>query len=161
MTRRIAAISVMRWGARLAAAAALAALTLPLAADSSTQTLPLAQSWTMTSLLTTTASTSSVCWSQKHAHIEQRSVSISDSMKEAVAASSWVNALPLHRANERLGCGWMANRDEIVAFCLERIAKFKVPKSIDFLPELPRDPNGKLYKRKLRDPYWVGRERAI
>ncbi len=51
--------------------------------------------------------------------------------------------------------------DEIVAFCLERIAKFKVPKSIDFMPELPRDPNGKLYKRKLRDPYWVGRERAI
>jgi long-chain acyl-CoA synthetase len=51
--------------------------------------------------------------------------------------------------------------DEIVAFCLERIAKFKVPKSIDFLPELPRDPNGKLYKRKLRDPYWAGRERAI
>ena len=27
--------------------------------------------------------------------------------------------------------------------------------------ELPRDPNGKLYKRKLRDPYWQGRERAI
>ncbi|MEB2283850.1 MAG: acyl-CoA synthetase [Polyangiaceae bacterium UTPRO1] len=51
--------------------------------------------------------------------------------------------------------------DEITAFCLERIAKFKVPKSIDFIPELPRDPNGKLYKRKLRDPYWAGRERAI
>jgi long-chain acyl-CoA synthetase len=26
---------------------------------------------------------------------------------------------------------------------------------------LPRDPNGKLYKRKLRDPYWAGHERAI
>jgi len=26
---------------------------------------------------------------------------------------------------------------------------------------MPRDPNGKLYKRKLRDPYWQGRERAI
>jgi long-chain acyl-CoA synthetase len=26
---------------------------------------------------------------------------------------------------------------------------------------MPRDPNGKLYKRKLRDPYWKGRERAI
>ncbi|MCC6849021.1 MAG: acyl-CoA synthetase [Deltaproteobacteria bacterium] len=51
--------------------------------------------------------------------------------------------------------------DEITAFCLERIAKFKVPKSIDFLPALPRDPNGKLYKRKLRDPYWAGRARAI
>jgi len=26
---------------------------------------------------------------------------------------------------------------------------------------MPRDPNGKLYKRKLRDPYWEGHERAI
>ena len=32
---------------------------------------------------------------------------------------------------------------------------------IEFTDAMPRDPNGKLYKRKLRDPYWVGRERAI
>ena len=43
----------------------------------------------------------------------------------------------------------------------DRIAKYKIPKSIDFVAELPRDPNGKLYKRKLRDPYWEGRARAI
>ena len=35
------------------------------------------------------------------------------------------------------------------------------PRRIDFIAELPRDPNGKLYKRKLRDPYWAGRDRAI
>jgi long-chain acyl-CoA synthetase len=51
--------------------------------------------------------------------------------------------------------------EEILAFCAERIAKYKCPRSIDFVPELPRDPNGKLYKRKLRDPYWQGRDRAI
>jgi long-chain acyl-CoA synthetase len=51
--------------------------------------------------------------------------------------------------------------EEITAFCRERIAKFKIPKSIDFIDEMPRDPNGKLYKRKLRDPYWEGRTRAI
>jgi len=50
---------------------------------------------------------------------------------------------------------------DILAFCAERIAKYKTPKSIDFLAALPRDPNGKLYKRKLRDPYWEGRERKI
>ena len=33
------------------------------------------------------------------------------------------------------------------------------PKSIDFTDDMPRDPNGKLYKRKLRDPYWEGREK--
>jgi long-chain acyl-CoA synthetase len=50
---------------------------------------------------------------------------------------------------------------EILGYCRERLAAFKIPKTIDFTPALPRDPNGKLYKRKLRDPYWQGRERAI
>ncbi len=50
---------------------------------------------------------------------------------------------------------------EILAFCSDKLAKFKTPKSIDFIAEMPRDPNGKLYKRKLRDTYWEGRERAI
>jgi long-chain acyl-CoA synthetase len=52
-------------------------------------------------------------------------------------------------------------RDDILAFCAGKLARFKMPKSIDFIDEMPRDPNGKLYKRKLRDPYWEGRERAI
>ena len=51
--------------------------------------------------------------------------------------------------------------EEILAFCDGRLAKFKTPKSVDFVDELPRDPNGKLYKRKLRDPYWEGVERAV
>jgi len=50
---------------------------------------------------------------------------------------------------------------DILAYCLEHTAKYKCPKSIDFMDSLPRDPNGKLYKRKLRDPYWKDRERAI
>jgi long-chain acyl-CoA synthetase len=54
-----------------------------------------------------------------------------------------------------------ALRDEIFAFCEDRLAKFKRPKTIDFIVEMPRDPSGKLYKRKLRDPYWEGRDRAI
>jgi len=47
--------------------------------------------------------------------------------------------------------------EEIFAWCEGRLAKMKRPRSIDYLAELPRDPNGKLYKRKLRDPYWEGR----
>jgi long-chain acyl-CoA synthetase len=50
---------------------------------------------------------------------------------------------------------------DILSFCADKLAKFKTPKSVDFVAEMPRDPNGKLYKRKLRDPYWEGRERAI
>jgi len=50
---------------------------------------------------------------------------------------------------------------ELLDWCKDRLAKYKTPKTIDFIAEMPRDPNGKLYKRKLRDPYWEGRERAI
>jgi long-chain acyl-CoA synthetase len=49
----------------------------------------------------------------------------------------------------------------LAAYAAERLAKYKLPRTIDFVAELPRDPNGKLYKRKLRDPYWAGRDRAI
>jgi long-chain acyl-CoA synthetase len=51
--------------------------------------------------------------------------------------------------------------DSILTFCAERVAKYKLPRSVDFIEVMPRDPNGKLYKRKLRDPYWKGRERNI
>lgn len=48
---------------------------------------------------------------------------------------------------------------EILEYASGRLAKFKTPKSIDFTNNMPRDPNGKLYKRKLRDPYWEGRDK--
>jgi long-chain acyl-CoA synthetase len=50
---------------------------------------------------------------------------------------------------------------DLLAFLGPRVAKFKLPRSIDYVAELPRDPNGKLYKRRLRDPYWAGHDRAI
>ena len=49
----------------------------------------------------------------------------------------------------------------ILEWLRERVARQKLPRSIDYTTEMPRDPNGKLYKRKLRDPYWAGRDRAI
>jgi long-chain acyl-CoA synthetase len=54
-----------------------------------------------------------------------------------------------------------ATVDELRDWCAQRLAKFKIPRTFDFSDALPRDPNGKLYKRQLRDPYWEGHERAI
>jgi long-chain acyl-CoA synthetase len=54
-----------------------------------------------------------------------------------------------------------ALRGAIMDHLAGRLAKFKWPRTIDFAEELPREPTGKLLKRKLRDPYWEGRERAI
>ena len=44
---------------------------------------------------------------------------------------------------------------------LEQLASYKVPRSIEFRSELPRTETGKLQKRLLRDPYWVGLARRI
>lgn len=44
--------------------------------------------------------------------------------------------------------------DELIAYCKERISGVKCPRSVDFIDELPRYPNGKLYKKKIRDGYW-------
>jgi long-chain acyl-CoA synthetase len=51
--------------------------------------------------------------------------------------------------------------EELIAYCRQNLAAIKCPRSIDFAPELPRHPTGKLYKRLLRDRYWQGRERKI
>src|SRR5246127_272377 len=47
-----------------------------------------------------------------------------------------------------------AMAEELIAFCGRHLARQKVPRSVDFEPELPRLPTGKLYKRLLRDRYW-------
>lgn len=49
---------------------------------------------------------------------------------------------------------------ELIEYCRARLAGYKCPRSIEF-DSLPRDPNGKLYKRRIRDPYWQGRVSRI
>jgi long-chain acyl-CoA synthetase len=51
--------------------------------------------------------------------------------------------------------------EELQAHCAGLLARYKCPRSIDFTEAMPRDPNGKLYKRRLRDPYWESSERGI
>jgi long-chain acyl-CoA synthetase len=54
-----------------------------------------------------------------------------------------------------------ALEEELIAFCREHLAHLKCPRSIDFEPELPRHPTGKLYKRLLRDRYWGNKDSKI
>jgi long-chain acyl-CoA synthetase len=65
-----------------------------------------------------------------------------------------IEPAPGHQAGPELAA-------DILAHCERRLAAYKRPKSVDFVAELPRDPNGKLYKRRLRDPYWEGRTRQV
>ncbi|MFD6856863.1 acyl-CoA synthetase [Rhodococcus sp. NPDC060090] len=46
--------------------------------------------------------------------------------------------------------------EELRTYCHRELATYKCPRSIDFVDALPRDPNGKLYKRHIREEYWEG-----
>ncbi|MFD7863189.1 acyl-CoA synthetase [Streptomyces sp. NPDC059783] len=48
--------------------------------------------------------------------------------------------------------------EQILAHCAGLLAGYKRPKTLGFIEAMPRDPNGKLYKRRLREPYWEGRD---
>jgi len=50
---------------------------------------------------------------------------------------------------------------ELIAFCRKHLSPIKCPRSIDFDSDLPRHPTGKLYKRLLKDRYWVGHTKRI
>ena len=50
---------------------------------------------------------------------------------------------------------------ELIEYCRAHLAGYKCPRTVEFVPELPRDPNGKLYKRRIRERYWQGRASKI
>ena len=50
---------------------------------------------------------------------------------------------------------------EIISFARERLAGFKTPKSVGWIDALPRNPSGKILKKVLREPYWVGHTRRV
>ena len=60
-----------------------------------------------------------------------------------------------------LKAGAAATAEELIAHCRSFIAGYKVPKQIEFAPNLPISPTGKVLKRVLRDQYWQGKDRAI
>jgi acyl-CoA synthetase (AMP-forming)/AMP-acid ligase II len=67
------------------------------------------------------------------------------------AVKALVVVRPEHRVTEA----------ELIAFCRQHIGGYKVPKSVDFVDDLPRTASGKLQKAILRAPYWKGAVRAV
>ena len=52
------------------------------------------------------------------------------------------------------GADEAALADDLNEYARSRLAGYKVPRSFDFIEEMPRLPTGKLYKRLLKDRYW-------
>jgi long-chain acyl-CoA synthetase len=57
--------------------------------------------------------------------------------------------------------GQTASPDEMITFCKDHLARYKAPKTVEFVESLPRTPSGKILKRELRKQYWEGRERKV
>jgi long-chain acyl-CoA synthetase len=57
--------------------------------------------------------------------------------------------------------GAALSSEDVRAHVREHLAGYKVPKVVEFCAELPREDSGKIFKRRLREPYWADRERAI
>jgi acyl-CoA synthetase (AMP-forming)/AMP-acid ligase II len=57
--------------------------------------------------------------------------------------------------------GAQTSADELMAYCEGRLAGFKRPRSVDFVAELPKNSNGKLSRKDVREPYWQGRARRV
>lgn len=66
-----------------------------------------------------------------------------------------VKAIVVRKPGEELSEG------ALIGFVRERIARYKTPRSIDFVEELPRNPSGKVLRRELREQYWQGRDRQV
>lgn len=57
--------------------------------------------------------------------------------------------------------GTTATEEELIEFCRGRLGGFERPRSVDFVPVLPRNPSGKVLKRELREPFWTGHKRRV
>ena len=51
--------------------------------------------------------------------------------------------------------------EEVIDYCRQHLAHYKCPRFVEFMDQLPRDPNGKIRKRELREPYWAHAGRAV
>lgn len=57
--------------------------------------------------------------------------------------------------------GRTATAGELIAFCKDRLARYKAPKSVEFIEAIPKNASGKILKRELRDRYWEGSDRKV
>ena len=78
-----------------------------------------------------------------------------------------VFGVPDEEFGEALACavqvasGATLDAAAVQGFLKSRLASYKVPQHVNFHAELPREDTGKIFKRKLREPYWVGKSRRI
>jgi long-chain acyl-CoA synthetase len=65
------------------------------------------------------------------------------------------------KATVSLKKGMTVTEEELIDFSKQHLAGYKKPTSVDFIEELPKNQNGKILRKDLKEPYWKGKERKI
>ncbi|WP_321839454.1 AMP-binding protein [Paraburkholderia bannensis] len=63
--------------------------------------------------------------------------------------------------SQRAGAAHAASADDLVAHCRTLLADYKLPRSISFVSELPRNASGKIARKIVREQYWQGSDRRV
>ena len=76
----------------------------------------------------------------------------------AVPDDKWGESVAAHVV---LKVGQTADANALDAFCAGRLAGFKRPRQIAFVPELIKNANGKVARKAIQAPYWAGHSRMV